>query len=77
MNVPFRDLLPMVHPNDIVFDGMKNKKSLFSLRNTKGVRVRVSVCRWTLESIFKVRVQDISPQALQKVKTEMCSCLVF
>lgn len=22
VNVPFRDLLPMVHPNDIVFDGM-------------------------------------------------------
>lgn len=21
INVPFRDLLPMVHPNDIVFDG--------------------------------------------------------
>lgn len=21
VNIPFRDLLPMVHPNDIVFDG--------------------------------------------------------
>ncbi len=24
VNVPFRDLLPMVHPNDIVFDGTDN-----------------------------------------------------
>ncbi|MEQ2171379.1 Inositol-3-phosphate synthase 1-A [Goodea atripinnis] len=26
VNVPFRDLLPMVHPNDIVFDGMENPR---------------------------------------------------
>lgn len=24
VNVPFRDLLPMVHPNDIIFDGTDN-----------------------------------------------------
>lgn len=24
VNVPFRDLLPMVHPNDIAFDGTDN-----------------------------------------------------
>lgn len=23
VNIPFRDLLPMVHPNDIVFDGTR------------------------------------------------------
>lgn len=26
VNVPFRDLLPMVHPNDIVFDGTKSSR---------------------------------------------------
>ncbi|MEQ2196508.1 Inositol-3-phosphate synthase 1-A [Xenoophorus captivus] len=26
VNVPFSDLLPMVHPNDIVFDGMENPR---------------------------------------------------
>lgn len=38
MNVPFRDLLPMVHPNDIVFDGMKSckkKKKAYSLSETQ------------------------------------------
>lgn len=25
VNVPFRDLLPMVHPNNIVFDGMQHQ----------------------------------------------------
>lgn len=44
VGVPFRDLLPMVHPNDIVFDGMDN--SLLKLRPDTDVSC-VRVCTRT------------------------------
>ena len=57
--MPFRDLLPMVHPNDIIFDGMDNCYSAQGLTSTeKCVYVDQILCECKWESEVTTRKSD-------------------
>ncbi|XP_065555609.1 inositol-3-phosphate synthase 1 [Lathamus discolor] len=56
--VPFRDLLPMVHPNDIVFDGW----DISSLNLAEAMR-RAEVLDWPLQEQLWPHMEKMKPRA--------------
>ncbi|XP_058714894.1 inositol-3-phosphate synthase 1 isoform X2 [Poecile atricapillus] len=56
--VPFRDLLPMVHPNDIVFDGW----DISSLNLAEAMR-RAEVLEWPLQEQLWPHMEKMKPRA--------------
>ncbi|XP_015742056.1 inositol-3-phosphate synthase 1 isoform X3 [Coturnix japonica] len=56
--VPFRDLLPMVHPNDIVFDGW----DISSLNLAEAMR-RAEVLDWALQEQLWPHMEQMKPRA--------------
>ncbi|NXJ73054.1 INO1A synthase, partial [Rostratula benghalensis] len=56
--VPFRDLLPMVHPNDIVFDGW----DISSLNLAEAMR-RAEVLDWPLQEQLWPHLEKMKPRA--------------
>ncbi|CAI5798990.1 inositol-3-phosphate synthase 1 [Podarcis lilfordi] len=56
--IPFRDLLPMVHPNDIVFDGW----DISSLNLADAMR-RAQVLDWALQEQLRPHMEDLKPRA--------------
>uniref|UniRef100_A0A8C3LEK9 inositol-3-phosphate synthase n=1 Tax=Chrysolophus pictus TaxID=9089 RepID=A0A8C3LEK9_CHRPC len=55
--VPFRDLLPMVHPNDIVFDGW----DISSLNLAEAMR-RAEVLDWALQEQLWPHMEQMKPR---------------
>ncbi|RMB89817.1 hypothetical protein DUI87_33832 [Hirundo rustica rustica] len=55
--VPFRDLLPMVHPNDIVFDGW----DISSLNLAEAMR-RAEVLEWPLQEQLWPHMEKMKPR---------------
>ncbi|XP_043909780.1 inositol-3-phosphate synthase 1 [Protopterus annectens] len=55
--IPFRDLLPMVHPNDIVFDGWD-----ISSLNLADAMKRAQVLDWQLQEQLKPFMQKMVPR---------------
>ncbi|KAM8795072.1 inositol-3-phosphate synthase 1 [Eudromia elegans] len=58
VHVPFRDLLPMVHPNDIVFDGW----DISSLNLAEAMR-RAEVLDWQLQEQLWPHMEKLKPRA--------------
>ncbi|XP_039558344.1 inositol-3-phosphate synthase 1 [Passer montanus] len=58
VHVPFRDLLPMVHPNDIVFDGW----DISSLNLAEAMR-RAEVLEWPLQEQLWPHMEKMKPRA--------------
>uniref|UniRef100_S4RK66 inositol-3-phosphate synthase n=1 Tax=Petromyzon marinus TaxID=7757 RepID=S4RK66_PETMA len=56
--IPFRDLLPMVHPNDIVFDGW----DISSLNLAEAMR-RAEVLDWGLQEQLRPHMEKLRPRA--------------
>ncbi|NXD45448.1 INO1A synthase, partial [Copsychus sechellarum] len=56
--VPFRDLLPMVHPNDIVFDGW----DISSLNLAEAMK-RAEVLEWPLQEQLWPHMEKMKPRA--------------
>ncbi|MEQ2228151.1 Inositol-3-phosphate synthase 1-A [Ilyodon furcidens] len=57
VNVPFRDLLPMVHPNDIVFDGW----DISSLDLGRAME-RAQVLDWSLQEQLRPYMSSLKPR---------------
>ncbi|XP_053558934.1 inositol-3-phosphate synthase 1 [Bombina bombina] len=57
VNVPFRDLLPMVHPNDIVFDGWD-----ISSLNLADAMKRAEVLDWQLQEKLRPYMEKMKPR---------------
>ncbi|XP_023124772.2 inositol-3-phosphate synthase 1-A [Amphiprion ocellaris] len=57
VNVPFRDLLPMVHPNDIVFDGWD-----ISAKDLGGAMERAEVLDWSLQEQLRPYMSCLKPR---------------
>ncbi|KAK2826458.1 hypothetical protein Q5P01_020672 [Channa striata] len=57
VNVPFCDLLPMVHPNDIVFDGWD-----ISSNDLASAMERAQVLDWTLQEQLRPHMRDMKPR---------------
>uniref|UniRef100_A0A8D0CHX1 inositol-3-phosphate synthase n=2 Tax=Scleropages formosus TaxID=113540 RepID=A0A8D0CHX1_SCLFO len=57
VNVPFRDLLPMVHPNDIVFDGW----DISSLDLGRAME-RAQVLDWALQEQLRPHMEQLKPR---------------
>ncbi|KAL2097117.1 hypothetical protein ACEWY4_006324 [Coilia grayii] len=57
VNVPFRDLLPMVHPNDIIFDGW----DISSLDLGKAME-RAEVLDWALQEQLQPHMSQLKPR---------------
>ncbi|XP_028251151.1 inositol-3-phosphate synthase 1-A-like [Parambassis ranga] len=57
VNVPFRDLLPMVHPNDIVFDGWD-----ISSMDLASAMERAQVLDWSLQEQLRPYMSDLKPR---------------
>ncbi|XP_067336199.1 inositol-3-phosphate synthase 1-A-like isoform X2 [Channa argus] len=57
VNVPFCDLLPMVHPNDIVFDGWD-----ISSMDLASAMERAQVLDWTLQEQLRPHMRDMKPR---------------
>lgn len=57
VNVPFRDLLPMVHPNDIVFDGW----DISSLDLGRAME-RAQVLDWSLQEQLRPYMSTLKPR---------------
>ncbi|XP_058472212.1 inositol-3-phosphate synthase 1-A-like [Solea solea] len=57
VNVPFRDLLPMVHPNDIVFDGWD-----ISSMDLGSAMERAQVLDWSLQEQLRPHMSQIKPR---------------
>ncbi|XP_064424495.1 inositol-3-phosphate synthase 1-A isoform X2 [Latimeria chalumnae] len=55
--VPFRDLLPMVHPNDIVFDGWD-----ISSLNMAQAMERAQVLDWQLQEQLRPHMEQMKPR---------------
>ncbi|KAJ6664332.1 hypothetical protein lerEdw1_008551 [Lerista edwardsae] len=55
--VPFRDLLPMVHPNDIVFDGWD-----ISSMNLADAMQRAQVLDWALQEQLRPHMEGLKPR---------------
>ncbi|ROL51491.1 Inositol-3-phosphate synthase 1-A [Anabarilius grahami] len=55
--VPFRDLLPMVHPNDIVFDGWD-----ISSLDLGGAMERAQVLDWSLQEKLRPLMDQLKPR---------------
>ncbi|XP_039622755.1 inositol-3-phosphate synthase 1-A-like [Polypterus senegalus] len=56
--VPFRDLLPMVHPNNIVFDGWD-----ISSLNLAAAMERAQVLDWALQEQLRPHMEKLRPRA--------------
>ncbi|KAM4707362.1 inositol-3-phosphate synthase 1 [Discoglossus pictus] len=57
VHVPFRDLLPMVHPNDIVFDGWD-----ISSMNLADAMRRAEVLDWQLQEQLRPFMEKMKPR---------------
>lgn len=57
VHVPFKDLLPMVHPNDIVFDGWD-----ISSMNLADAMERAKVLDWNLQKQLRPFLADMKPR---------------
>ncbi|KAJ8374403.1 hypothetical protein SKAU_G00049830 [Synaphobranchus kaupii] len=57
VNVPFRDLLPMVHPNDIVFDGWD-----ISAMDLGRAMERAKVLDWSLQEQLRPYMAKLKPR---------------
>ncbi|XP_044023269.1 inositol-3-phosphate synthase 1-A-like [Siniperca chuatsi] len=57
VNVPFRDLLPMVHPNDIVFDGWD-----ISSMDLGSAMERAQVLEWSLQEQLRAYMSRMKPR---------------
>ncbi|XP_037550509.1 inositol-3-phosphate synthase 1-A [Nematolebias whitei] len=57
VNVPFRDLLPMVHPNDIVFDGWD-----ISSLDLGSAMERAQVLDWSLQEQLQPHMSCLKPR---------------
>ncbi|XP_030575407.1 inositol-3-phosphate synthase 1-A [Archocentrus centrarchus] len=57
VNVPFRDLLPMVHPNDIVFDGWD-----ISSMDLGSAMERAQVLDWSLQEQLRPYMSCLKPR---------------
>ncbi|KAM9708681.1 inositol-3-phosphate synthase 1-A-like [Menidia menidia] len=57
VNVPFRDLLPMVHPNDIVFDGWD-----ISAMDLGSAMERAQVLDWSLQEQLRAHMSRLKPR---------------
>ncbi|KAL4608087.1 inositol-3-phosphate synthase 1 isoform X2 [Arapaima gigas] len=57
VNVPFRDLLPMVHPNDIVFDGWD-----ISSMDLGQAMERAQVLDWALQEQLRPHMEQLKPR---------------
>ncbi|XP_008309867.1 inositol-3-phosphate synthase 1-A isoform X1 [Cynoglossus semilaevis] len=57
VNVPFRDLLPMVHPNDIVFDGWD-----ISSLDLADAMERAQVLDWSLQEQIRPHMSSMKPR---------------
>lgn len=57
VNVPFRDLLPMVHPNDIVFDGWD-----ISAMDLGSAMERAEVLDWSLQEQLRPYMSCLKPR---------------
>nr|ABE98241.1 myo-inositol-1 phosphate synthase-like [Oreochromis mossambicus] len=57
VNVPFRDLLPMVHPNDIVFDGWD-----ISSLDLGSAMERAQVLDWSLQEQLRPYMSCLKPR---------------
>uniref|UniRef100_A0A3B1KHM9 inositol-3-phosphate synthase n=2 Tax=Astyanax mexicanus TaxID=7994 RepID=A0A3B1KHM9_ASTMX len=55
--VPFRDLLPMVHPNDIVFDGWD-----ISSMDLGRAMERAQVLDWSLQEMLRPHMSKLKPR---------------
>ncbi|CAB1327845.1 unnamed protein product [Coregonus sp. 'balchen'] len=58
VNVPFRDLLPMVHPDDIVFDGWD-----ISSMDLGSAMERAEVLDWSLQEKLRPHMSHLRPRA--------------
>ncbi|XP_062378284.1 inositol-3-phosphate synthase 1-A-like [Sardina pilchardus] len=58
VNIPFRDLLPMVHPNDIIFDGW----DISSLDLGQAME-RAEVLDWDLQEQLRPHMSQLKPRA--------------
>ncbi|XP_060918822.1 inositol-3-phosphate synthase 1-A-like [Labrus mixtus] len=58
VNVPFRDLLPMVHPDDIVFDGWD-----ISSMDLGSAMERAQVLDWSLQEQLRPHMSSMKPRA--------------
>ncbi|XP_068558466.1 inositol-3-phosphate synthase 1-A-like [Cebidichthys violaceus] len=58
VNVPLRDLLPMVHPNDIVFDGWD-----ISSMDLGRAMERAQVLEWSLQEQLRPHLSRMKPRA--------------
>ncbi|XP_069008710.1 inositol-3-phosphate synthase 1-A-like [Embiotoca jacksoni] len=56
-NVPFRDLLPMVHPNDIVFDGWD-----ISSMDLGSAMERAQVFDWSVQEQLRPHMSGLKPR---------------
>ncbi|XP_053343021.1 inositol-3-phosphate synthase 1-A-like [Clarias gariepinus] len=56
--VPFRELLPMVHPNDIVFDGWD-----ISSMDLGRAMERAQVLDWSLQEMLRPHMSQLKPRA--------------
>ncbi|XP_054836522.1 inositol-3-phosphate synthase 1 [Eublepharis macularius] len=56
--IPFRDLLPMVHPNDIVFDGWD-----ISSMNLADAMQRAQVLDWPLQQQLRPFMEGLKPRS--------------
>uniref|UniRef100_A0A672JC46 inositol-3-phosphate synthase n=1 Tax=Salarias fasciatus TaxID=181472 RepID=A0A672JC46_SALFA len=57
VNVPFRDLLPMVHPNDIIFDGWD-----ISSMDLGSAMERAQVLDWSLQEQLRPFMSRLKPR---------------
>lgn len=57
VHVPFRDLLPMVHPNDVVFDGW----DISSLDLGRAME-RAQVLDWSLQEKLRPHMNQLKPR---------------
>uniref|UniRef100_A0A8D3C7G1 inositol-3-phosphate synthase n=1 Tax=Scophthalmus maximus TaxID=52904 RepID=A0A8D3C7G1_SCOMX len=57
VNVPFRDLLPMVHPNDIIFDGWD-----VSAMDLGSAMERAQVLDWSLQEQLRPHMSRMKPR---------------
>ncbi|KAM9355983.1 inositol-3-phosphate synthase 1-A-like [Pholidichthys leucotaenia] len=57
VNIPFRDLLPMVHPNDIVFDGWD-----ISSMDLGSAMERAQVLDWSLQEQLRPQMSCLKPR---------------
>ncbi|KAM6969114.1 inositol-3-phosphate synthase 1-A-like [Tautogolabrus adspersus] len=58
VNVPFRDILPMVHPDDIVFDGWD-----ISSMDLGSAMERAAVFDWSLQEQLRPLMSSMKPRA--------------